>query len=77
MKNTQTDCEPGPVVRSTRERYYRPELDCLRFFAFFAVFIFHTLSPDPAYWGARHVPFPALVASIVSMGRFGVDLFFC
>jgi hypothetical protein len=25
-----------------RERFYRPELDCLGFVAFFAIFIFHT-----------------------------------
>ena len=76
MKNTHTDYDLVLVVPATGERFYRPELDCLRFSAFFAVFIFHTLSPDPAYWAARHVPFSALVASAVSMGRFGVDLFF-
>ena len=58
------------------ERFYRPELDCLRFFAFFAVYIFHTVDTNPAYYEARHVPFPALVAGAASAGRFGVDLFF-
>ena len=58
------------------ERFYRPELDCLRFFAFFAVFIYHTLSNDPAYYSARHMPFGTLIASAASAGRFGVDLFF-
>jgi peptidoglycan/LPS O-acetylase OafA/YrhL len=59
-----------------RERFYRPELDCLRFFAFFAVFIYHTLSDEPAYYSARHVPFGTFIASAASAGRFGVDLFF-
>ncbi|MFZ1156240.1 MAG: acyltransferase [Candidatus Sulfotelmatobacter sp.] len=59
-----------------RGRFYRPELDCLRFFAFFAVFIYHTLSSDPTYYSARHVPFGTLMASAASAGRFGVDLFF-
>ncbi|HLW86505.1 MAG TPA: acyltransferase [Candidatus Sulfotelmatobacter sp.] len=56
--------------------FYRPELDCLRFFAFFAVFIYHTLSSEPAYYSVRHVPFSTLIASAASAGRFGVDLFF-
>jgi peptidoglycan/LPS O-acetylase OafA/YrhL len=56
--------------------FYRPELDCLRFFAFFGVFIFHTLPFDPAYYLARHIPFSALIASISIAGSFGVDLFF-
>jgi peptidoglycan/LPS O-acetylase OafA/YrhL len=62
--------------QDTVERFYRPELDCLRFFAFFGVYICHTLTGDPAYYAARHVPFPALVAAMVFAGRYGVDLFF-
>lgn len=62
--------------QDTVERFYRPELDCLRFFAFFGVYICHTLTGDPAYYAARHVPFPALVAAAVFAGRYGVDLFF-
>jgi peptidoglycan/LPS O-acetylase OafA/YrhL len=62
----------GPAVN----RYYRPELDCLRFFAFFAVFTFHSPGGDAAYFSARHIPLAALVASVTSAGRFGVDLFF-
>ena len=58
------------------ERFYRPELDCLRFFAFFGVFICHTLSGDPNYYRARHVPFANLIASVTFAGRYGVDLFF-
>jgi peptidoglycan/LPS O-acetylase OafA/YrhL len=48
---------------------YRPELDVLRFFAFFAVFVHHvgaTLKAD------LHGPFGGLVVG----GAFGVDLFF-
>lgn len=58
------------------ERFYRPELDCLRFFAFFGVFLCHTLSGDPNYYRARHVPFANLIASAALAGRYGVDLFF-
>lgn len=66
-------CSPN---QDAVERFYRPELDCLRFFAFFGVFLCHTLPGDPAYYAARHVPFPALVASAAFAGRYGVDLFF-
>jgi peptidoglycan/LPS O-acetylase OafA/YrhL len=64
------------VSRAGTTRFYRPELDCLRFFAFFGVFVFHTFDRDPGYYAARHVPFGTLIASAVSAGRFGVDLFF-
>jgi peptidoglycan/LPS O-acetylase OafA/YrhL len=58
------------------QRFYRPELDCLRFFAFFGVFLCHTLSGDPNYYRAHHVPFASLIASAAFAGRYGVDLFF-
>ena len=64
--------QPAPVSR----RFYQPELDCLRFFAFFAVYVHHTFSPDPLYYVARRVPFPNFVASMARAGSFGVDLFF-
>lgn len=58
------------------ERFYRPELDCLRFFAFLAVYVFHTLHRGPHYYTDQHVPFATVLASAASAGRFGVDLFF-
>ncbi|MFZ1157348.1 MAG: acyltransferase [Candidatus Sulfotelmatobacter sp.] len=69
--------EAGNDAGAQRGRFYRPELDCLRFFAFFAVFVFHTLGGnDAAYFAARGVPFAGLIAGAASAGRFGVDLFF-
>ncbi len=68
---------PETNAGAQRERFYRPELDCLRFFAFFAVFIFHTIGGGgAAYFAARGIPFAALFASAASAGSFGVDLFF-
>ena len=61
---------------AAQRRFYRPELDCLRFFAFFAVFIFHTLPQQPDYYSARNIPFATLIASLARAGSFGVDLFF-
>jgi peptidoglycan/LPS O-acetylase OafA/YrhL len=52
--------------------FYRPELDSLRFFAFLAVFVDHTLLLDPGrgQWWKR------LLGGIGASGAFGVDLFF-
>ena len=59
------------------ERYYRPELDVLRFFAFLSVFLFHGL---PSVVVAKHAGWSHWAASIAadfkSAGRFGVCLFF-
>jgi peptidoglycan/LPS O-acetylase OafA/YrhL len=58
------------------QRFYRPELDCLRFFAFFAVFVHHTVPHEADYYAARHIPLGTFVASAARAGSFGVDLFF-
>jgi peptidoglycan/LPS O-acetylase OafA/YrhL len=68
--------QPREPIAMAAPRFYRPELDCLRFLAFFGVFLCHTLSGDPHYYRARHVPFPNLIASAAFAGRYGVDLFF-
>ena len=57
--------------RQKRSRYYRPELDALRFFAFLCVFVFHRMDyveTDPVrnLWLAR----------IGNIGPFGVPVFF-
>jgi peptidoglycan/LPS O-acetylase OafA/YrhL len=53
-------------------------LDILRFFAFFAVYLTHSLSHDPGDYVQYHLPqkAAALMAAIASSGRFGVQLFF-
>lgn len=56
-------------------RFYRPELDILRFFAFLAVFIHHSL---PVSIGLPSWPivFSQWLNAIAAAGRHGVDLFF-
>jgi peptidoglycan/LPS O-acetylase OafA/YrhL len=54
-------------------RFYEPELDCLRFAAFFAVFLFHLrhyleVALPTAFGGA--------IAVVTGAGAFGVDIFF-
>jgi peptidoglycan/LPS O-acetylase OafA/YrhL len=64
------------VLRKTH--FYRPELDALRFFAFFAVFVAHVLPPTAEGYTNHHVPrvVAELISSAVSAGIFGVPLFF-
>jgi len=64
------------VLRKTH--FYRPELDALRFFAFFAVFVAHTLPPEMEGYAAHPAPRMAaeLIRSALAAGKFGVPLFF-
>ena len=57
--------------------FYRPELDVLRFFAFLAIYLSHSLSIDPSDWVRYHVPdkIATLMTAIASSGRFGIQLF--
>lgn len=68
---------------STQSRNHLPELDVIRFFAFFGVFFFHAVRAAPPGWlagasGGRLVPTLAAFSVLVARdaGRFGVDLFF-
>lgn len=59
-------------------RYYRPELDVLRFFAFFLVFLSHVVPGDAAFYQQAHIP-STVAQAIIALGAggaFGVDLFF-
>src|SRR5690242_12425872 len=84
---TKTNRVPGSIWNigsrvNDGERFYRPELDVLRFFAFLGVFFYHlkprSLPPEIL----RHSALP-LVSTIVRLGKdsmeagnFCVDLFF-
>jgi peptidoglycan/LPS O-acetylase OafA/YrhL len=68
-------CKPAPLAQ---QRYYRPELDVLRFFAFFLVFLSHVVPGDPVLFEQAYLPpvVADLIISIAAGGAFGVDLFF-
>jgi peptidoglycan/LPS O-acetylase OafA/YrhL len=63
------------VLPRTSKSFYRPELDCLRFFAFLAVFVHHTMPRQVDFYLAHHLP--AALSDMAYAGAFGVDLFFC
>lgn len=58
--------------------FYRPELDGLRFLAFFCVFISHAFSDDASQYLRLGVSRPVayLISQLVHVGRYGVPLFF-
>src|SRR5215475_9058782 len=60
------------------ERFYRPELDVLRFFAFLGVFIFHAAPRTMDFYNAAGYPqwLSRLLIPTFGAGAYGVDLFF-
>ncbi len=66
--------DTGPPDKPSR--FYRPELDALRFFAFFSVFLFHGLNNTQSSHLAG-IPLLGLAESIFKEScRFGLSLFF-
>jgi peptidoglycan/LPS O-acetylase OafA/YrhL len=65
-----------PAIAHAPRRFYQPELDGLRFYAFLAVFAYHTLPQQPAFYRSWHLPLPSLWAAVPRSGASGVDLFF-
>jgi peptidoglycan/LPS O-acetylase OafA/YrhL len=61
-----------------KAKFYQPELDGLRFFAFLAVFISHCFSQDPAYYVRAGLPesLATWIARGIASGGNGVPLFF-
>lgn len=78
VPSTDTELLLGESPRNERARFYRPELDCLRFFAFLAVFCFHTVYYPEKFFIDHGLPnwIANLERSIAGAGAYGVDLFF-
>jgi peptidoglycan/LPS O-acetylase OafA/YrhL len=66
------------LTRSAQERFYHPEFDLLRCFAFVLIFFHHSLPHDPAFYGNMHISFTLarVLAAIGFVGCLGVQLFF-
>jgi peptidoglycan/LPS O-acetylase OafA/YrhL len=69
---------PSAAVQTQAQRFYRPELDALRFFAFLGVFIFHAAPRTVEFYSAAGFParLGRLMISVFGAGAYGVDLFF-
>jgi peptidoglycan/LPS O-acetylase OafA/YrhL len=66
-----------PLARDqVQRRFYQPELDGLRFYAFLGVFLCHTLPVHETFYRGLHMPLPWLWVPLVLSGSAGVDLFF-
>jgi len=68
--------EVVPASAPASRRFYQPELDGLRFYAFLGVFICHTLPFEGSFYHSLHLPLPGLWGATVKAGAAGVDLFF-
>jgi peptidoglycan/LPS O-acetylase OafA/YrhL len=66
---------PVAAVHAER-RFYQPELDGLRFYAFLGVFVCHSLPFEGSFYQRFHLPVPWLWGAIAKSGAAGVDLFF-
>lgn len=73
-----TSAAPRAETAISTERFYRPELDALRFFAFFGVFLFHAAPRTRDFYNAAGAPhwLSSLLISAFGAGAYGVDLFF-
>jgi peptidoglycan/LPS O-acetylase OafA/YrhL len=70
---------PGklPIAKAQSERrFYQPELDGLRFYAFLGVFVCHTLPVEDKFYSGLGMPLPWLWGPVIRSGSTGVDLFF-
>jgi peptidoglycan/LPS O-acetylase OafA/YrhL len=68
--------ELPPAIAHAPRRFYQPELDGLRFYAFLGVFVFHILPETRAFYSGLHLPLKPLWVGVAKFGACGVDLFF-
>jgi peptidoglycan/LPS O-acetylase OafA/YrhL len=68
--------EAPPQMAPAGRRFYQPELDGLRFYAFLGVFVYHTLPSEALVYRRLHLPLPELWGAVAKSGASGVDLFF-
>lgn len=75
---TYTEVTATANARRSGGRFYHPELDELRFFAFLMVFLHHSFPHDPEFWVKIGIPhfIGEVLAGIGATGAFGVSLFF-
>ncbi|HET9282976.1 MAG TPA: acyltransferase [Candidatus Angelobacter sp.] len=69
---------PGVAEKARAGRFYSPELDALRFFAFLGVFVFHAAPRTMDFYATAGFPawLSKILISTFGAGAYGVDLFF-
>jgi peptidoglycan/LPS O-acetylase OafA/YrhL len=73
----ELDLVSSSGARTSIKRFYHPELDVLRFFAFLLVFVHHHFPATPARYDTYLASALAkVVSSVATAGAFGVDVFF-
>ena len=74
--STEIVSEVASSKTSVGRRFYQPELDGVRFYAFLGVFVCHTLPFEAEFYRKLHLPLPWVWGGAVKAGAAGVDLFF-
>jgi peptidoglycan/LPS O-acetylase OafA/YrhL len=74
--STEILSEVAASKTSVGRRFYQPELDGVRFYAFLGVFVCHTLPFEAEFYRKLHLPLPWVWGATVKAGAAGVDLFF-
>lgn len=77
-REQRLEISPDRSPDRTKDCFYRPELDVLRFFAFLGVFIFHAAPHTRDFYTAAGAPhwLSGFLISVFGAGAHGVDLFF-
>src|SRR3954447_20381062 len=70
MLSSELKTGTAPLAHEGRKRFYRPELDLLRFFAFFLVFLTHGPRLNDSFWIGH------LYNRLARTGVYGLSLFF-
>src|SRR3954447_12671004 len=70
MLSSELKTGTAPLAHEGRKRFYRPELDLLRFFAFFLVFLTHGPRLNDSFWIGHQYN------HIARTGVYGLSLFF-
>ena len=78
LTTTPAEITASATARTATSRFYHPELDALRFFAFLMVFMHHALPHKVEFWTKLGVPsdLAVVLSGIGASGAFGVSLFF-
>lgn len=76
MSLQATYSDVAAPAQAARRAVYRPELDVLRFLAFFLVFLHHILPRQASGWGESYGVLADVLASVGNLCGYGLSLFF-